>query len=94
NKESSRRSVYVETSTSIALVSCDGLGRYDWSDQADEGPNYLLMAFSSDSEFINEPVVENYKAMSCKEEPKVVRKNDGAPIIKEWVSSNEDEDVS
>ncbi|GJX89553.1 ribonuclease H-like domain-containing protein [Tanacetum coccineum] len=29
NKESSRRSVHVETSTSIALVSCDGLGGYD-----------------------------------------------------------------
>ncbi|GKF04114.1 hypothetical protein Tco_0034782, partial [Tanacetum coccineum] len=34
NKESSRRSVHVETSTSTALVSCDGLGGYDWSDQA------------------------------------------------------------
>ncbi|GJR18185.1 putative reverse transcriptase domain-containing protein [Tanacetum coccineum] len=31
-KKSSRRSVLVETSTSTALVSCDGLGRYDWSD--------------------------------------------------------------
>nr|GEZ25825.1 ribonuclease H-like domain-containing protein [Tanacetum cinerariifolium] len=31
----------------IALVSCDGLGEYDWSDQADEGPNYAFMAFSS-----------------------------------------------
>ncbi|GKE99880.1 ribonuclease H-like domain-containing protein [Tanacetum coccineum] len=29
NKESSRRSVPVETYTSIALVSCDGLGGYD-----------------------------------------------------------------
>ncbi|GJW72671.1 retrovirus-related pol polyprotein from transposon TNT 1-94 [Tanacetum coccineum] len=47
NKESSRRSVPVETSTSTALVSCDGLGGYDWSDQAEEGPNYALMTFSS-----------------------------------------------
>nr|GEX27654.1 hypothetical protein [Tanacetum cinerariifolium] len=47
NKESSRRSVPVETSTSTALVSCDGLGGYDWSDQVEEGPNYALMAFSS-----------------------------------------------
>nr|GEU41697.1 hypothetical protein [Tanacetum cinerariifolium] len=39
NKESSIRSVHVETSTSTALVSCDGLGGYDWSDQAKEGPN-------------------------------------------------------
>ncbi|GKF20708.1 hypothetical protein Tco_0069346, partial [Tanacetum coccineum] len=40
NKESTRRTVPMETSTSIALVSCDGLGGYDWSDQAEEGPNY------------------------------------------------------
>nr|GFC39239.1 hypothetical protein [Tanacetum cinerariifolium] len=32
NKESSRRCVPMETSTSTALVSCDGLGGYDWSD--------------------------------------------------------------
>ncbi|GKB59256.1 putative ribonuclease H-like domain-containing protein, partial [Tanacetum coccineum] len=59
NKESSRRSVPVETSTSIALVSCDGLGGYDWSDQAEEGPNYALMAFSSsspDSEVSNDSI--------------------------------------
>ncbi|GJX39105.1 ribonuclease H-like domain-containing protein [Tanacetum coccineum] len=220
NKESSRRSVPVETSTSTALVSYDGLGGYDWSDQAEEGPNYALMAFSSSSpdsevsndsiclksyfktieylksqndqlskdlkkselmvlgyktgeitireirknleiaqkekdgiqlnvdkfkhaskslnkliecqivdnckkglgyesynavqppyignfmpptpdlsftsldEFVNEPVVEKCKAMSSEEEPKVVRKNDDALIIEEWVSDNDDEDVS
>ncbi|GJS82233.1 putative ribonuclease H-like domain-containing protein [Tanacetum coccineum] len=49
NRESSRRSVPVETTTSNALVSCDGLGGYDWSDQAEEGPNYALMAYSSSS---------------------------------------------
>ncbi|GJV06422.1 ribonuclease H-like domain-containing protein [Tanacetum coccineum] len=49
NKESSRRSVPVETSTSTALVSCDGLGGYDWSDQAEERPNYAPMAFLSSS---------------------------------------------
>ncbi|GKA68585.1 ribonuclease H-like domain-containing protein [Tanacetum coccineum] len=32
NKEVSRRSVPVETATSTALVSCDGLGGYNWSD--------------------------------------------------------------
>ncbi|GKA30219.1 hypothetical protein Tco_0716524 [Tanacetum coccineum] len=31
------------------LVSYDGLGRYDWSDQAEERPNYALMAYSSSS---------------------------------------------
>ncbi|GJV45342.1 hypothetical protein Tco_1429878 [Tanacetum coccineum] len=227
NKESSRRSVHVETSTSTAFVSCDGLGGYDWSDKVEEGPNYALMAFSSlcpnsevsnDSiclkyclktvkllksqndqllkdlkkfelmvldyktslesveeklkvykanksiylqdikglkfeihigeitirelrkkleivqkerdgiqlnvdkfehaskipppytgncmpptpdlsftglvEFVNEPVVKNYKAMYSKEEPKVVRKCDNAPSIEEWVSYDEEEDVS
>ncbi|GJR89320.1 putative ribonuclease H-like domain-containing protein [Tanacetum coccineum] len=33
-KEVSRRSVPVETTTSTSLVSCDGLGGHDWSDQA------------------------------------------------------------
>nr|GEX27022.1 hypothetical protein [Tanacetum cinerariifolium] len=136
NKESSRRSVYVETSTSIALVLCDGLGGYDWSDQAEEEINIALMAFSSSSsdseivdnckkglgyenynavplpytgnfrppthdlsftgldKFINKPVVENCKAKSCEEEPKVVRKNNDALIIEEWVSDNEEGNVS
>ncbi|GJZ93754.1 putative ribonuclease H-like domain-containing protein [Tanacetum coccineum] len=43
---------------STALVSCDGIGGYDWSDQAEEGPtNYVLMAYSSlssDSEVSND----------------------------------------
>nr|GEW90945.1 uncharacterized mitochondrial protein AtMg00810-like [Tanacetum cinerariifolium] len=47
NKESTRRSVPVKTHAFTALVSCDGLGRYDWSDQAEEGPNYALMAYTS-----------------------------------------------
>nr|GEY29142.1 putative ribonuclease H-like domain-containing protein [Tanacetum cinerariifolium] len=190
HKESSRRSVPMETSNSITLVSCDGLGGYDWSDQAEEGPNYALMAFlylSSDSkvsndstcsksyletiklfksqneqllkdlkkselmvlekfenaskslnkliecqivenykkglgcenynavpppytrnfmpstsdssisgldEFANKPVADNCKAKSSEEETKVVRKNDDAPIIKEWVLDNEEGNVS
>nr|GEX12147.1 hypothetical protein [Tanacetum cinerariifolium] len=73
NKESLRRSVPVETSTSIDLVSCDGLGGYDWSDQGEEGPNYALMAFSSSSSD-SELIVKNCKAMFSEEEPKVVRK--------------------
>nr|GFB87756.1 hypothetical protein [Tanacetum cinerariifolium] len=35
---------------SAALVSCDGLSGYDWSDQAEDGPtNFALMAYSSTS---------------------------------------------
>nr|GEU46122.1 hypothetical protein [Tanacetum cinerariifolium] len=59
HKESSRRSVPMEITNSIALVSCDGLGRYDWSDQAKEGPNYALMAYSSS--ISNSKTFDNYK---------------------------------
>nr|GEZ71332.1 hypothetical protein [Tanacetum cinerariifolium] len=49
NKDTQRRNVPVETSTSNSLVSqYDGVGSYDWSFQADEEPtNYALVAFSS-----------------------------------------------
>ncbi|GJS43372.1 hypothetical protein Tco_0568415 [Tanacetum coccineum] len=33
----------------LALNLSDGLGGYDWSDQAEEGPNYALMAYSFSS---------------------------------------------
>nr|GEU44758.1 putative ribonuclease H-like domain-containing protein [Tanacetum cinerariifolium] len=56
SKESTKRSVPVETHASTALVSCDGLGGYDWSDQAEEGPNYVLMAYTSSR-------YENYNAV-------------------------------
>nr|GEX70810.1 putative ribonuclease H-like domain-containing protein [Tanacetum cinerariifolium] len=51
NKETQRRNVLMETSTSNALVlQCDGIGSYDWSFQADEEPtNYALMVFTSSS---------------------------------------------
>ncbi|GKF46189.1 hypothetical protein Tco_0135991, partial [Tanacetum coccineum] len=49
NRENTRRVVPVKTTTSNALVFCDGSG-YDWSDQAEEGPtNFALMAYSSTS---------------------------------------------
>ncbi|GKA69714.1 putative ribonuclease H-like domain-containing protein [Tanacetum coccineum] len=62
NKESSRRSVPVETSTSTALVSCDGLGGYDWSDQAEKGRIFCthgFLIFKSDSEVSNDSICEN-----------------------------------
>nr|GEU32681.1 hypothetical protein [Tanacetum cinerariifolium] len=51
HKDTQRRNVPVENSTSNALVSqCDGVGSYDWSFQVDEEPiNYALMAFTSSS---------------------------------------------
>ncbi|GJV75686.1 putative ribonuclease H-like domain-containing protein [Tanacetum coccineum] len=52
------------------------------------------LSFTSLDEFANKPVVKNCKAISSEEEPKEVRKNDDAPIIKEWVSDSEEENVS
>nr|GFD14937.1 hypothetical protein [Tanacetum cinerariifolium] len=48
NKDTQRRNVPVDTSTSNALVSqCDGVSSYDWSFQADEKPtNYALVVFT------------------------------------------------
>ncbi|GKC34197.1 ribonuclease H-like domain-containing protein [Tanacetum coccineum] len=175
NRESRRRSVPVEITTSNALISCDGLGDYDSSDQAEEGPtNFALMAYSSSSsdsenesvyvekinglkwdiqvgemtigelkkkleivqkekdgiqfivdkleneskrnflspkhdlsgleEFVYEPivseptvkkpVVETSEAKANADKTKVVRKNNGALIIEDWVSDSEEEDMS
>ncbi|GJT01484.1 putative ribonuclease H-like domain-containing protein [Tanacetum coccineum] len=123
NKESSRRSVPVETSTSTDLVSCDGLDKFGNAsksldklikcqivDNCKKGlgyekynvapppytGNFMLptpdLSFTGLDEFVNKPVVENRK--SDEEEPKVVKKNDDAPIIEEWVSDSEEENVS
>nr|GEV47112.1 ribonuclease H-like domain-containing protein [Tanacetum cinerariifolium] len=48
SRDVTRKTMPVETPNSSALVSCDGLGGYDWSDQAEEGPTYYaLMAYST-----------------------------------------------
>nr|GFA00660.1 hypothetical protein [Tanacetum cinerariifolium] len=48
NKDTTKRTVPAEVSTSNALMSqCDAVGGYDWSFQADEEPtNYALMAYA------------------------------------------------
>ncbi|GJZ65852.1 ribonuclease H-like domain-containing protein [Tanacetum coccineum] len=92
NRENSRRVLPMEITTSNALVSCDGSG-YDLSDQTKEGPtNFALMAYSSTSSN-SKPVVENSKAKASEAKPKAVRKNNGALIIEDWVSDNEEDDV-
>nr|GEU83856.1 hypothetical protein [Tanacetum cinerariifolium] len=59
HNKSSRRSMHVETSNSTTLVSCDGLGGYDWSDQEEEGPNYALIALLSSNP--ESKIVDNCK---------------------------------
>ncbi|GKA17621.1 hypothetical protein Tco_0697458, partial [Tanacetum coccineum] len=50
------------------------------------------LSFTGLDEFVNKPVVENRK--SKEEVSKIVRKNDDALIIEEWVSDSEEENVS
>ncbi|GJT91770.1 putative reverse transcriptase domain-containing protein [Tanacetum coccineum] len=63
NRETTRRNVPVkETTVANALVAQDGF-RYDWSDQAEEGPtNFVLMAYtSSSSSSLDTKVTNKYK---------------------------------
>nr|GEV25742.1 hypothetical protein [Tanacetum cinerariifolium] len=52
------------------------------------------LSFTGLDKFANKLVVENCKDKSSEEETKVVRKNDDALIIEEWVSDNEEKDLS
>ncbi|GJZ47477.1 ribonuclease H-like domain-containing protein [Tanacetum coccineum] len=73
NRKSKRRSVPVETTTSNALISCDGLGDYDWSDQAEEGPtNFALMAYTSTSSN-SELSTDSNCSSSCLENVKILK---------------------
>ncbi|GKD33892.1 hypothetical protein Tco_1249401 [Tanacetum coccineum] len=56
------------------------------------------LSFSGLEEFADEPtfkksVVENSEAKASTDKPKVVKKNNGAPLIKDWVFDSEEEDV-
>ncbi|GJX21666.1 retrovirus-related pol polyprotein from transposon TNT 1-94 [Tanacetum coccineum] len=80
NREPTRRTVPVKATTSNTLVSQDDSFGYDWSDQAKEGPiNFALMAYSLTS--------STFSTNS-----KTARKENGAPIIEDWVSESEEED--
>ncbi|GJV53651.1 ribonuclease H-like domain-containing protein [Tanacetum coccineum] len=73
NKENTRRVMPVETTTSNALISYDGLGDYDWSDQAEEGPtNFALMAYSSRSSNSKVSTDSNCSS-SCLENVKILK---------------------
>ncbi|GKC39073.1 hypothetical protein Tco_1051457 [Tanacetum coccineum] len=56
------------------------------------------LSFSSLEEFTSEPIVikpivENSEAKASEAKPKAFRKNNGASIIKDWVSDSEKDDV-
>ncbi|GKD54567.1 hypothetical protein Tco_1287954 [Tanacetum coccineum] len=57
------------------------------------------LSFTGLEEFTSEPVViksvvENSEAKASEAKSKIVRKNNSAPIIEDWVSDSEEEDVS
>ncbi|GKA81589.1 ribonuclease H-like domain-containing protein [Tanacetum coccineum] len=54
---------------------------------------YGLEEFTSEP-IVIKPVVENSEAKASEAKPKAVRKNNGAPIIEDWVSDSEEEDVT
>nr|GEV98154.1 ribonuclease H-like domain-containing protein [Tanacetum cinerariifolium] len=87
HNESLRWSVLMETFDSIALVLCDVLPPCTGNFM----PPTSDLSFTGLVEFVNKLVA---KAKSSDEEPKVVRKNNDALIIEEWVSDNEAEEVS
>ncbi|GKB91846.1 retrovirus-related pol polyprotein from transposon TNT 1-94, partial [Tanacetum coccineum] len=73
NRETTKRVVPVKTTTSNALISCDDLGDYDWSDQAEEGPtNFALMAYTSTSSNSEVSTDSNYSS-SCLENVKILK---------------------
>ncbi|GJV11012.1 retrovirus-related pol polyprotein from transposon TNT 1-94 [Tanacetum coccineum] len=55
-------------------------------------PPTLDLSFTGLDKFVNKPVVENRK--SDEEVSEIVRKNDDASIIEEWVSDSEEENMS
>ncbi|GJT54050.1 ribonuclease H-like domain-containing protein [Tanacetum coccineum] len=85
NRENTRRVMPVETTTSNALVSCDGFG-YDWIDQAEEGPtNFSLMAYSSTSS--NSKVsTDSNCSLSCLENVKIL-KEQNEQLLKDFQTS-------
>ncbi|GKE98826.1 hypothetical protein Tco_0022177, partial [Tanacetum coccineum] len=72
NRENTRRVMPVETTTSNALISCDGAG-YDWGDQAEEGPtNFALMAYTSTCSN-SEVSTDSNCSSSCLENVKILK---------------------
>nr|GEV67874.1 hypothetical protein [Tanacetum cinerariifolium] len=98
NKETIRRIVYVEDTSSKAMVTIDGAG-FDWSYMDDdEAPTNMASMDFFDSEFV-EPSVESYgvkpievvNQTSSVKISESVKENNYAPLIKDWESEGEDE---
>nr|GEV09391.1 UBN2 domain-containing protein [Tanacetum cinerariifolium] len=86
NKESTRRIVLVETPALATLLSCGGLGGYDWSDQVEDGlTNFALMAYSSTSS--NSEVSTDSNWSSSYLENSKILKEQNEPLLKDLRTS-------
>nr|GEU98002.1 putative ribonuclease H-like domain-containing protein [Tanacetum cinerariifolium] len=104
HKESTRRTVPIETPASSALVSCDGLGGLGYNTVPPPYTEIFLPPkpnLSGLEEFVNEskvsepivkkPIVETSEAMASVDKPKVEKKNFGPPLIEDWISNSKEE---
>nr|GEY29051.1 retrovirus-related Pol polyprotein from transposon TNT 1-94 [Tanacetum cinerariifolium] len=57
-------------------------------------PSKLELSYIGLDKFVDKPVVENCDAKTSETKPKDIRKNNDAPIIKEWVSDDEEEEIT
>nr|GEV65036.1 retrovirus-related Pol polyprotein from transposon TNT 1-94 [Tanacetum cinerariifolium] len=102
-REPVRRNVTVETTDAKALVAQDGI-RYDWSDQAKDGPtNFVLMAYTSsgslsssssdsevsDSEDENETETKSKQRKSSFDKVEFVKPNEQVKSLRESVKQVE-----
>nr|GEU84032.1 hypothetical protein [Tanacetum cinerariifolium] len=85
NKDTPRRTVPVEVSTSNALVSqCDAVGSYNWSFQADEEPiNYALMEYASSSSSSSSRIENELKLELRKKFEKAEKERDALKLTLE-----------
>ncbi|GJT23394.1 putative ribonuclease H-like domain-containing protein [Tanacetum coccineum] len=127
NRENTRRVVPVETTTSNALISCDGLKSVEARllvfkknesiyeedikflkceihlrevaitelrrklELAQKQKDEIQLTPIVSEPTVKKPVVKTNEAKASVDKPKVVKKNNGSPIIEEWVSDSEDE---
>ncbi|GJT98797.1 putative reverse transcriptase domain-containing protein [Tanacetum coccineum] len=93
NGKKENTSMPVETTTSNALISCDGLGDYDWSDQTEEGPtNLVLMAYSSTSSN-SEVSTDSNCSSSCLENVKILESVEARLLVYKKNKSVYEEDI-
>ncbi|GKB32073.1 hypothetical protein Tco_0871474 [Tanacetum coccineum] len=79
----------VATSKVPMLKPCE----YSLEDRMNNTRNVILLGKVVNEPIVCEPTVKKPIVEASKAKPKAVRKNNGAPLIEDWVSDNEEDDV-